>query len=352
MSEEQSGQYRRSELIQEMARLYTERPYSDVEMSKALETDRSNIYRIRQQMEEMGMPITPAPDVRGKYYIPRSYRLNHILLKQTEAAALYLAGRRLQQQTRSGQKEVASALQKLSHALGKPLSEKLIRAAAVILEQEQDRQREQVFTTLVECWLNEQRVRIRHRKLHGVLRTYEVSPYQLEPSVWGDSIYLLGYSEYHERLATFKLGRIEHATPALSPFRPPPADFDVHELLQHAWGIWHADGEPVTVRLRFSDYVTPRVRESIWHPQQTIEMLPDGGCIWQAQIAEPQEMLPWLRGWGADVEILEPVALRRQIEREVLKLSRIYQIGGQSIELNEADDDFDDQWAEIFLGDG
>ena len=35
-------------------------------------------------------------------------------------------------------------------------------------------------------------------------------------------------------------------------------------------GIWRSDKEPVTVHLQFTAYVTPYVKETIWHPEQTI----------------------------------------------------------------------------------
>jgi len=98
-------------------------------------------------------------------------------------------------------------------------------------------------------------------------------------------------------------------------------------LLKHAWGIWFGDKDPVLVRLRFSPAVTRRVRESIWHPLESVEDTEDGGCLWSAEVAEPREMLPWVRGWGADCEVLEPKELREALEKEVRKMARVYGVG-------------------------
>ena len=108
------------------------------------------------------------------------------------------------------------------------------------------------------------------------------------------------------------------------------------------------------MRLQFSRYVTPRVMESIWHPSQEIIAQEDGSCIWQANVAEWREMVPWVRGWGADVEVLEPLELRRHIERHVLRLSKLYQMGfvQPSALPEESDDDYDDQWANILFRNG
>jgi CRISPR-associated endonuclease/helicase Cas3 len=44
-------------------------------------------------------------------------------------------------------------------------------------------------------------------------------------------------------------------------------------------------------------------------------------------VAEPLEMYPWIRGWGADVEILEPAELRERFRGEVERMKEIYGIG-------------------------
>lgn len=317
---------RRHEFIDEMQRLYKQSPFSDQELADRLGTDRTNIFRIRKLMEEqMGIPIQPDMNKRGRYFIPKEYTISHIPLNRIEAAQLYLAGRRLQQQTRTSQRPVARALEKLALALNKPLAEQMVRAAEVVLAQEQDHQQEAIFATLVDCWLDGIPVRITHRKLHGEARTYRVHPYQLEPSVWGDGTYLIGHSEYHGKLATFKLARIEKVVKGTGSFAIPEG-FDIHALLQHAWGIWHADAAPETVVLRFSAYVTPRVRETLWHPQQTIMVHDDGSSQWSASVAEPLEMLPWVRGWGMDCEIVQPTELREEVVTHVKGLIRKYQI--------------------------
>jgi len=82
----------------------------------------------------------------------------------------------------------------------------------------------------------------------------------------------------------------------------------------------------VEVVLRFSPRVARRVQETRWHRSERTEPQPDGSLVWRAQIAEPKEMLPWIRGWGADVEVLAPLWLRKTLEAEVQKMARVYGI--------------------------
>ena len=302
---------RRTELIREMERLYTDRAYSDIEMAERLDVHRSTIYRTRTFMEEdLGMPFIREED--GRHRLDRKKRLGSIHLSQIEALALYLGGRRLQQQTRIAHKPTAAALEKLANVLRQPMMGNLVRAAQEILEQESDQRQADNLEQIVEGWTNGRKVRVHYHKPHAAARIYTISPYQLEPSVWGDSLYLIGHSDHHDAVITLKLSRIERVSVTTEPFVVPDS-FDSHAMLEYAWGIWHGDGPAYTVRLHFSEQVTPRVKESIWHPSQTIDDLPGGRCEWSAQIAEWREMEPWVRGWGAEVEVMAPPEMRDSV---------------------------------------
>lgn len=314
----------RHALIDDMERLYLDRAWSDQEMAERVGTDRTNVWKIRTQVMEAKMGI-PFLTENGRHRIDRTAYVANIRLTPAEALSLYLGGRRLQQHTKTGQQDVAAALEKLANALHKPLIAKMIRAAEQILDQEQDPQQTKNLRVLMEAWVNGRCVRIKHRKPHGELRTYTVSPYQLEPSVWGDGIYLIGYSDYHNGVASFKLSRIEHITQTMQPIVG-QTGYDSHTMLRHAWGIWSSDKAPQTVRLKFTPFVTPYVRETVWHPEQTIQDLPDGGCIWQADIAEWREMLPWVRGWGSDVEVLAPEEMREEVIAHIRRCTKMYDL--------------------------
>jgi hypothetical protein len=75
-----------------------------------------------------------------------------------------------------------------------------------------------------------------------------------------------------------------------------PEDFDPGGLLADAWGIWTSEADPVVVVLRFHPVVARRVRETQWHHSEQLEEQADGSLMWRARVAEPQEMMPWIRG--------------------------------------------------------
>lgn len=249
--------------------------------------------------------------------------MRYIHFSPEEMAALYLAARRLQQQTKTSQEHVELALRKLANALRKPFAESLVKAAGAIKEQEQDAQQQQVFSLLVKSWLEKTPVRIYHHVLHGARRDYVVHPYHIEPSVWGDGNYLIGYSEYHQKIARFKIARIEKVVQTGGPYRE-QADFDVQQFLKYAWGIWSADKEPVTIRLRFSKWAIPLLKESVYPHAILHDPDQNGDCEWEVRVAEWREMESWIKGWGSSVEVIEPVELRERMIAEVERLSARY----------------------------
>ncbi|MEL6526685.1 MAG: WYL domain-containing protein [Chloroflexota bacterium] len=111
-----------------------------------------------------------------------------------------------------------------------------------------------------------------------------------------------------------------------------PDDFAGLSLLKSTWSIYHGE-ETVFVKLRFSPSVARRVRETNWHPSQTL--MNDGQhVIMTIQVDNTTDLIPWIRGWGASVEVLEPKILRNKLVAETRKLMQLYdmQTGTNSLD--------------------
>lgn len=314
----------KAERLEEMKRLYIQRAYSDIEMAERLDVDRTLVYRDRIELTTQ-YPVEK--DEHGRYYIPRSKLLSEIKVNLYEALTLYLAALKTSRQTRYHQPHAANAVEKLAATLRQPMTEKLLKAADRVLSHEKDPERVKIIEILAQAWVEQKKARIRYQRLESRdFVNHVIHPYLIEPSIWSDSVYVIAYSEVTEKIIPFKIDRIESAALSSEPFEI-PADFDDEQLLKHAWGIWVGDQEPMTVKLRFSPAVRKRVKESIWHPLETVTDTEDGGCLWSADVAEWREMLPWIRGWGADCEALEPKELREALVRETRKMAGVYRVG-------------------------
>jgi predicted DNA-binding transcriptional regulator YafY len=312
----------KAERLREMERLYIQRAFSDIDMAERLGVDRSTVYRDRIELEAEYPFIQ---DELARWKIDRSQYLSEIKLNLHEALALYLAARRVSRQTRIQQTHTAAALEKLSAALQQPMTEKLVRAAQKVLDQQSQPDRVKVLEVLAQAWVDSLKVRITYRSASSdKARDTVLAPYLIEPSLWSEGIYVIGYSDYHREVRTFKVERIE-AIRLLTESCEVPEDFDEDEVLKHAWGIWGSEGEPVEVTLKFAPGpASRRLRESIWLPGEEVTEAPDGGCIWTAQVAQWREMLSWIRGWGAEVEVLEPEELRQEVAEELRRAAAVY----------------------------
>jgi CRISPR-associated endonuclease/helicase Cas3 len=316
----------KSERLEEMKRLYIQRAYSDIDMAERLGVDRTLIYRDRIELTTQ-YPIEK--DAEGRYHIPRAKLISEIKVNLHEALTLYLAARKTSRQTRFHQPHAATALEKLAATLRQPMTGKLLKAADAVLNQERDPERIKIIEVLAQAWVEQKKVKIRYQPFGmDEFRNHLIHPYLIEPSIWSDSVYVIAYSEMTERITPFKIERINSAVLSGEEFKIPDT-FDDEQLLKHAWGIWVGDKWPITVKLRFNKDAARRVKESIWHPLEKVTDTEDGGCLWSADVAEWREMLPWVRGWGADCEVLGPEGLRNALKREAVKMARLYDAGTQ-----------------------
>ena len=167
----------------------------------------------------------------------------------------------------------------------------------------------------------------------GRIFDYIFSPYFIEPYAVGQTAHVIGWREPPDALRTLKIERIRaRAKSPTTAMRSPPTSTPAG-----CCGMPGASGTPTPSRWRWCCASTRAWRcgckESRWHPSQQIEEQPDGSLFWRAQVAEPQEMLPWIRGWGAECEVVEPAELREMMEGEARRLAEIYDWRGSRGEL-------------------
>ncbi len=306
---------------------------TQAELARRLGVNRSTIHR-------------DLADVPGYIYedgglvkINRQADLINLHLNLHEALAMHLAARLLATRMDRQNRHAAAALRKLGHAMerwARRISRHVLQAADVMdsAAQRDDPVYLNVLEQLAEAWATERKVHIWHQNEAGEhVFEYLLSPYFIEPYAIGQTTHVIGQARLLgerswdvERMRTFKIERIRRAEITRETYTI-PTDFDPQRYLADAWGIWATDQEPVAVTLRFSPRVARRVQESRWHRSEQVDLQADGALIWRGQIAEPTEMLPWIRGWGADCEVLTPDWLRKKVAREVSEMMRMYGVG-------------------------
>lgn len=271
---------------------------------------------------DLCVPLTKRGD---RYGILDSYLLPPVSFTLYETMALTLAARLVLRQTDESNPHTASALEKLASMLPPGACDYLKESAKTLLKKPSDPAYLSVFEQVAIAWCTQRRLRIHYQSLKSdEVREWLLDPYFVDMTGAGFSTYVIGQASREGRsgLTTFKLDRIRQAQILEEAFEI-PLGIDLDGLLQSSWGIM-VGGEETKVRLRFTPEVTRRVKESMWHPSQTIEDLPDGGCRMTVKVAHILEMIPWIRSWGPDVEVLDPPELRENFREWAKKLSEMY----------------------------
>lgn len=287
-----------------------------VDIARRTESNRSTINRDILEMTD----LYPIYEIRDKFFtMDRSSFLNEVKLTLYELEAIHLSARLFFKLMRFPFPHASGALRKLAEAqkwVSTPLADRICDTAEEIDEfiytigGHRHSNYSKIIEKLVIAISEKRPAKITYFSLkNNENKTYRIAPVTLEPYADGRTVYLLAWilNEKND-FRTFKTERIQSLElEAVSPdlFETIP-NKELLSRFKNAWGIWTNEKGPVPVRLRFDRSVATRVSETIWHHSQKITELSDGCIQWYAQIEEPREMYPWIRGWGPDVTIIEP----------------------------------------------
>jgi predicted DNA-binding transcriptional regulator YafY len=328
MPEQES--YKRAERLVKLALMLVnqpERKWSTNEVAELLHVSPDTAFRDLQDLGRTGdVPLRSDGTTKGFnwFLLPESrVSLPPLHLNYAEGAALYAATRLLSQLHDGRNDSVNTAILHLIAILPAQLRPHLEAIATQLPQPEAARANlSKTFDALSQGWLLRRVVKLHYEPPHITPYSCRFAPYLLEPSAIGRTLYFIGSSDPPKALRTYKLERVRHAELTEETFEI-PEDFDGPALLRKAWGVMYGDGDVAHVKLRFNQFVTRRVRETRWHPSEAVTETPDG-LLWEADIGDVTEVRPWIRGWGADCEVLEPAALREEMMTEVLRFSKLY----------------------------
>lgn len=299
-------------------------------LKEILVIDRTTLWRWLKSLEKAGYVISE--DAQQRLYIDPATCPTYLKLSQNESVLLMLALRLFQQYNDKPQRTAVELLHKLgvqlqagvAPAVGPHVVAMAEAQRAALTGERTDYER--TIEAVSTAWLQSRKLQIRYRPRHAHRPFDEVfHPYMIEPSAIGRGTYIIGYSELVDRLRVRKLERIKRTPMVLDETFSIPETFDVQRLLAGAWGIWFdVDERPTTVTLRFAADVADRVEETRWHPSERKVRDADGRLMWTAEIDAVDEMLPWIRGWGADCEVLEPQAVRDALIANLRRQAHLY----------------------------
>ena len=168
--------------------------------------------------------------------------------------------------------------------------------------------------------LNQRVIDMTYFAMHRKKRTHrKVAPYK----IWffDPTFYLIGYCYLRKGIRLFAIDRIEQLNLTDETFSV-PSDLDLDAFMQTSFGVFV--GDPVKVKVRFSPAVAGYIREKKWHRTQRLTPRKNGFLDFEVEVAGTEEIKFWLLSWGAQAQVLEPEALRRELLAEAKAISNIY----------------------------
>lgn len=299
---------------------------SRAEAARRLGVHRSTITRYIQELSLL-LPIRETDS--GRVLLAPDQLIEHTHFTLHETLALYLALELLTQQLDRRNFHAGSALRKLGRSLehvAPCIGERIVRDADRVDgdKMKEDMQYLRILEQLTQGWSLRRKVRIHHFSARrGDIDSYLLAPFIILPYPAGRTLHVVGVCDGEEIVRVFRIDRIVQAelTPEIYVI---PQDFDPHDHFKDCWGIWKSHSPISQVVLRFSPQVAARVQETVWHEGESMSPEADGSVLWSAAIEEPREMLPWIRGWGCEVEVLAPPCLRDLVAEDVRKMAELY----------------------------
>lgn len=203
----------------------------------------------------------------------------------------------------------------------KPTGARELRRRVRLLLPQVREMRDDAFRTVLAALNAQRRLKIVY---HGRSRDTEseriVSPLRL--TFYRSNWYLAAWCQKSGDLRVFSLDRIAYAeqTPL------PNAAIDeahVEARLSTAYGIFEGQADR-SARLRFTPRLARWVADETWHPQQVAELQPDGSLVLLVPYRHATELVMDVLRYGADVEVLAPAELRREVADALRSAAALY----------------------------
>jgi predicted DNA-binding transcriptional regulator YafY len=183
-------------------------------------------------------------------------------------------------------------------------------------------EQEELLDEVVDALQRRRGLRIKYRSFDGKRQSLRIEPLSL--AVYDHQLYVIGRSRAGET-HPYRFSRIEAAEAAGGTFQYPDKDrYDPERVFADSFGIFVDAKYPVQhIEVSLAPRWTTFVRSHRWHRSQ--ESFVRGGRVHvRLRVRVCPEVIQWLLGFGADVQIIAPVALRERIARLTARMAKVH----------------------------
>lgn len=301
------------------------------ELQEELGVSRRTVFRLKDTLEQLiKSPLDERDNLlqkKKRYIFPKGFTLNLPMtnlsgLTTPELMALYAMriGSGLFRNSVIGD-DIDSAFEKIGKALSPATKDLLERYSSLFVSipkspkdysahAESLEELSQAILARKTCW-------IRYTSFSGENireKSFEISPLHFFERDGG--LYVFVVVPYYNHIRLLAVERIKSVEMTDSCF-PWPDDFNPETLLKKAFGMCWDD--PLTARIRFSPSQARYIRERTWAEKQSIEEQDDGSIVLTLETSGRWDVKKWVLSFGAEAELLEPVEMRQEIRRELMR---------------------------------
>lgn len=298
-------------IVRILTALQAEKYFCVDDLARLFDTSRRTIFRDLEQLRSIGVPVQYDPTTAG-YSLDPEFFLPPVDLSLQEALSLLLLVHRTSGHIQQPFKKSAiwAALKiennlpaKIRHYCNTSLKNISTRSAA----QAPTGQLDKTFAQLQQAIVKKREMHLTYHSLfEDSIIELTLYPYHLmyHHRAW----YVIGHSSLHKSIRTFKLNRIK-SLQTLNKCFLNNQPFDLDEYLGKAWSMI-PEGRLYNIKLRFLPKVAHNVTEVHWHSTQQVTRNPDGSATMEFRVDGLGEISWWILGYGDQVQILAPKALR------------------------------------------
>jgi proteasome accessory factor B len=303
-----------SRVVQLLTTLQSGQGYAVGDLAKMFGTSRRTVFRDLKELQTVGVPYHYNAKT-GSYTIDPDFFLPPIDLNLQEALGLLLLVHKASGQIQLPFKNSALlAALKIENNLPAKIrqycNKQLQNISIRVDPQAPSRELDKIFAQLQQAIANKTKVSMRyHSFFEGQIIDVELCPYHLmyNRRAW----YVLGFSDLHKSVRMFKLNRIRELKSTEKRFVDSDS-FDLYDFLGRAWSMI-PEGKIYNVKLRFLPMVANNVAEVQWHSTQKVTHNRDGSATVEFRVDGIKEIAWWILGYGDQVEVLAPKALRDKV---------------------------------------
>ncbi|MGA2224719.1 MAG: WYL domain-containing protein [Syntrophobacteraceae bacterium] len=297
------------------------------ELAEHLGVDRRSVYRIRETMEALGIPLFES-ELSGKekrWMVLDSYvkKLPNLTIPNTsltlsEIVALYLLKNEsgLFAKTEIGQR-IDSAFRKIDQMIPKGLGREMGKISGLFVScpkcSKDYSGKEHVIDACTEAMLQRKTCYVKYDSFaDDEMKNFKIDPLCFFENNGG--LYLFVNATTFDEIRTLAVERIQAITPTDSAFDP-PKDFDPKALLGPGFYIVYDDS--LYVKIWISADQARYVKERVWTKGQVITDQPDGSIILEMTTSGWWHVKKWVLSLGAEAKVLEPKKLGKAIADEL-----------------------------------